>query len=58
MQPGKMAYVVMRNDGTPCFSGDTFERAAERVSALMHGETMGDACVVEAMYRIVRVEAE
>lgn len=54
-QPPKDAYVVMNHLGAPMFSAPTFERAAERVTALLRSGADGGW---QDCFRIVRVEGE
>jgi hypothetical protein len=55
----KKAYVVMDSHGAPCFSADTFERAAERVVAVLKGQaTDGTIGRPQIAYYIVEVEGE
>lgn len=55
----RMAYVVVDHIGNPCFSSDTFERAGERLLALLRGECESYPQATNVpLFKIVRVEAE
>jgi hypothetical protein len=55
----KYHYVVMDHLGRPCFSADTFDHAAERVTALLKGQADTDPTIGfnYGSFHIVKVEA-
>lgn len=54
----KMAYVVIDSRLGVCFSAPTFERAMERVEALLRGTCDAPPDCDPGSYRIMCVEAE
>ena len=54
--PPGLAYVVIANHHDVCFSAPTFERAAERMTALVRGNINSPEPAIS--YHIVAVEAD